>query len=76
MTTPQDDILIPSDRVAMAAKAKQEPCLWTEDALDGGWIGSCGIRWECDYETPKDNGMNFCPRCGRRLEQKGGQDGE
>lgn len=62
----------PSDRIAMAAKAKQEPCLWTEDALDGGWIGSCGVRWECDYETPKDNEMNFCPRCGKRLKRKGG----
>jgi hypothetical protein len=59
----------PSDRVGKAKDA----CVWTDNAPDGGWIGSCGVRWECDYETPKDNGMNFCPRCGKRLDQKGGE---
>lgn len=59
----------PSDRVGK----DMDSCIWTEDATEGGWIGSCGIRWECDYETPVDNGMNFCPRCGKRLEQKGGR---
>ena len=59
----------PSDRAGKA----MDVCVWTDDS-DGGWIRSCGVRWECDYETPTDNGMNFCPRCGRRLDQKGGTD--
>jgi len=57
----------PSDRLGKA----MDVCKWKEDAPYGGWIGSCGVRWECDYETPKENGMNFCPRCGKRLKQKG-----
>jgi hypothetical protein len=44
-------------------------CNWTVD-VDGIWSGDCGIRWECSFETPKDNGMNYCPRCGKRLKQK------
>ncbi len=62
----------PSDRIGMAAKAKQEPCLWTEDT-EGGWTFSCGLRWWLDEGTPKQNGMNFCPRCGKRLKQKRGK---
>ena len=58
----------PSDRVG---KAKRDVCLWSVD-LDGVWSGRCGVKWNCEYETPKDNGMNFCPCCGKRLKQKGG----
>lgn len=59
----------PSDRIAMAAKAKQEPCLWKWD-VDGFWRGSCGIPWWMETGTPKENGMKFCPKCGRCLKQK------
>ena len=62
----------PSDRIAMAAKAKQEPCIWKWD-VDGFWRGSCGIPWWMETGTPEENGMNFCPRCGKRLDQKGGE---
>ena len=58
----------PSDRVG---KAKSDVCVWAFDVL-GAWSGTCGIWWSCEFETPKENGMNFCPRCGRRLKQKGG----
>jgi hypothetical protein len=51
---------------------KQEPCLWKWD-VDGFWRGSCGIPWWMETGTPEENGMNFCPRCGKRLEQKGGR---
>lgn len=59
----------PSDRVG---KAKLDACVWSVD-IDGGWVGDCGFWWGCDYETPADNGMNYCPRCGKRLKQKGGE---
>ena len=60
----------PSDRVG---KAKRDACVWSVDVDGGVWSGPCGVRWSCEYGTPKDNGMNFCPRCGRRLKQKGGE---
>ena len=58
----------PSDRVG---KLKMEVCQWkfTEEAF---WSGDCGLNWNFDTGTPRDNGMNFCPRCGKRLKQKGG----
>lgn len=58
----------PSDRVG---KAKRDVCVWSVD-VDGVWRGKCGICWSCEFETPKDNGMNYCPMCGKRLKQKGG----
>ena len=58
----------PSDRVG---KAIEDVCYWQWD-VDGFWRGSCGIPWWMETGTPKENGMNFCPRCGKRLKQKGG----
>lgn len=55
-----------SDRVGKA----MDICVWTEDEPEGGWIGTCRIKWDCGFETPKRNGMNFCPKCGKRLKQK------
>ena len=62
------------DAVAWVRKMRGDigMCSWDVDVL-GGWEGDCGIRWSCEFETPADNGMNFCPRCGKRLEQKGGE---
>lgn len=61
----------PSDRVSTAENSKQDPCLWVDDP-EGYWAGSCGISWTLDSGTPRKNGMNFCPKCGKRLKQKRG----
>lgn len=42
-------------------------CHWTQDCQV--WESSCGIEW-CFPEwdtTPKDNDMNYCPKCGAIL---------
>ena len=42
-------------------------CHWSEDD-DGIWNGSCGIAWIYEYATtPKENNMNYCPKCGAVL---------
>lgn len=51
--------------------APVETCAWTKD---GDYLaGVCGIKWNYAYGmmaiTSRD--MNFCPRCGRRVEVKG-----
>ena len=56
-----------SDRVGKAL----DVCTWEPDG--DAWGGDCGVRWACETGTPNDNGMNFCPRCGKRLKQKGGE---
>lgn len=46
-------------------------CTWTHDADadDNAWEGTCGALWELIEGTPKENKMNFCPQCGKRVEQ-------
>lgn len=46
----------------------ERTCVWTEDP-DGVWEGSCGMMWNLESDTPAENGMNYCPRCGAKLEQ-------
>jgi hypothetical protein len=43
-------------------------CAWTLDARDGYWTGTCGVSWSIPEGAPSENGMNYCPRCGARLE--------
>ena len=44
-------------------------CHWTETDADWSqWSGACGIEWHLtDGGTPKDHGMNYCPKCGKIL---------
>lgn len=48
-------------------------CVWTHDAGtdDNAWEGTCGVLWELIEGTPKENEINFCPQCGKRVEQHG-----
>ncbi len=55
-------------------KAKERElttCKWSPDPDDDTWNGDCGAKWTLEYDDPKTNGMNYCPVCGKRLEQVG-----
>lgn len=46
-----------------------------EEVTDYGGLGDthyrcsvCGEEWYLEDGKPKDNNMNFCPRCGSRME--------
>lgn len=47
---------------------------WEEITDYGGWgdthyrCSVCGEEWYLENGKPKDNNMNFCPRCGARME--------
>jgi DNA-directed RNA polymerase subunit RPC12/RpoP len=47
---------------------------WEEVTDYGGWgdthyrCSVCGEEWYLEDGKPKDNNMNFCPRCGSRME--------
>jgi len=43
-------------------------CEWSIDDC-GTWIGTCGVEWVMNEgtSTPPENGMQFCPRCGKPL---------
>ncbi|MDE2099457.1 MAG: 3'-5' exonuclease [Patescibacteria group bacterium] len=42
-------------------------CFWKPDDVDGGWDGSCGIKYVFNSDGPKENNFNFCPHCGHLL---------
>ncbi len=47
---------------------------WEELTDYGGWgdthyrCSVCGEEWYLEDGKPKDNNMNFCPRCGARMD--------
>lgn len=53
---------------------------WEEVADYGGWgdthyrCSVCGEEWYLEDGNPKDNNMNFCPRCGARMMKDGDTD--
>jgi hypothetical protein len=42
-----------------------EPCTWELDHGDNAWAGTCGSYWLFENEGPKENGVKFCPECGK-----------
>mgnify|MGYP001562618544 CR=1 FL=1 len=48
-------------------------CGWSEDSADGFWVGACGITWQFEDGRPKENGMKFCPKCGRKVKEGAGK---
>ena len=50
-------------------KVEFEKCEWSRES-DDVWRSDCGLLWEFDNEeTPKANNMNYCPQCGKILEE-------
>lgn len=46
-------------------------CVWNlSTVLDCVvWFSDCGLDWQfSNPETPADNEMVYCPKCGRKLE--------
>lgn len=45
-------------------------CEWSnQEPLDGEescW-NTCGVEWGLNWGTPSENGMKYCPICGRKL---------
>lgn len=47
---------------------------WEEISDYGGWgdthyrCSVCGEEWYLEDGKPKDNNMNFCPRCGAKMD--------
>ena len=46
-----------------------EECKWTHDQQDDKWGGECGAAWWLCEGTPSENNMNYCPKCGKKLEE-------
>src|SRR5574340_218730 len=45
-------------------------CRWSLENDDYNiWKGDCGAEWTLETDDPVTNGMNYCPKCGKHLEQ-------
>jgi hypothetical protein len=44
---------------------KLVPCAWTRTNGKKIWKSDCGISWAGG--SPQGSGINFCPKCGRRV---------
>lgn len=43
-------------------------CVWRYDFRNEIWVSDCGLLWYMSNEdTPKENEMNYCAKCGREL---------
>ena len=70
------DCLIPEVINGMEAKDVQflKHGTWEEVTDYGGWgdthyrCSVCGEEWYLEDGKPKDNNMNFCPRCGAKMD--------
>lgn len=75
-----DRTLVVMDDVAevladyIATYTEQKKGKWEES--DDGWDGvyyvcsECGCPWILIDGTPYDNGMNYCPNCGAKMERE------
>lgn len=51
----------------LAEETEDQKCTWTEDE-NGNWLTECGRLWALIEGSPAENGMEWCPMCGRKLE--------
>jgi hypothetical protein len=47
----------------------EKPCVWKEE--EECWETSCGHAFCLNTGTPSENGMQFCPYCGKPIKEKG-----
>lgn len=44
-------------------------CEWSEDETYGSFETSCGIVWEFSEGLIGENGIKYCPFCGKKIKQ-------
>jgi len=49
--------------------SRKDTCEWIRDE-NGIYDTACSNMYEITYGTPKDNHMEYCPYCGKRIEEK------
>lgn len=44
-----------------------ESCTWSFSSYDDHWHGTCGAEWVFNDGGPEENGVKFCPKCGKSV---------
>jgi len=51
-------------------KGTEKICVWEYDDTDDFWTTSCRHGFILNAGGPADNGLRFCPYCGKALEER------
>lgn len=59
---------IPAQPVSKPYKLAKSPeiCTWSSDS-EGLWLGGCGVTWVLFDNGPNENGLKYCPSCGKKV---------
>ncbi|MGC6231996.1 hypothetical protein VU677_14760 [Hafnia paralvei] len=59
---------IPAQPVSEPYKLAKSPeaCTWISDG-EGLWLGDCGLTWTFFDDGPNENGLKYCPSCGKKV---------
>ena len=66
-------------RMGATTSQADEHCEWKQDHSDGLWEAACGYSLMLDGQGPEENGIKYCPECGKPcvvVEPTEGQDDE
>lgn len=58
------------DRI-MGPENEDRHCQWLPFNQGLLWRSYCGMTWNFEDGGPEQNGVNFCPRCGKPLRERG-----
>ena len=60
---------LPTCKDMEATQDTVDYCLWENEQDTDNWHTSCGHIWTLLADTPHLNNMEYCPYCGKRLEE-------
>ena len=62
------DIVEQHSQEVCSRKCNIDTDAWAESSECGDYSSDCGLEWNIsNNDSPSENEMNFCPKCGRKL---------
>lgn len=60
---------ISNDTLDAALAGQPSSCNWHQEDDDGAWHSDCGSHFTLNEGTPSENGMAYCHKCGKPLQE-------
>ena len=74
MAVSRDDaVVVWEAAIATVQKPGAVSCRWKYDLDTSSYDTSCGEKWCFPDGTPAENGLKYCPVCGKRAVVTGGK---